>query len=83
MKRQQCAQNHNTKGSTHLNFLDHLFAKGADLRRDTNGDVFCSAVLAAHAIENTGALLGVTAQVRLTQGQRQIWISLLIQLGKF
>lgn len=54
------------KDSTYLNFLYHLFAKGADLCRDANGDVFCSAVLAAHAIKNTGALLSVPAQVRLT-----------------
>lgn len=76
-------KNHNKKGWTHLNFLYHLFAKGADLRRDANGDVFCSAVLAAHAIENTGALLSIAAQVRLTQVQPQIWISLLIKLSKF
>lgn len=66
MNRKQCAEKHNKKDSTDLNFLYHLFAKGADLCRDANGDVFCSAVLAAHAIENTGALLSVAAQVRLT-----------------
>lgn len=59
------------KGSTHLNFLYHLFAKGADLCGDANGDVFCSAVLAAHAIKNTGSLLGAAAQVRLTQGNER------------
>lgn len=65
------------KGSySHLNLLYHLFAKGADLRWDTDGDVLRSAVLAAHAVEHTRTLLNVTAQVRLKQAQKDgPWVS--------
>ena len=57
------------KKSSHLNLLYNLFAKGADLRRDTDGDVLCSAVLAAHSIEHARTLLNVAAQVRLKKGK--------------
>ena len=50
---------------SHLNLLHHLFTKGADLCRDADSDVFCSAVLTAHTVESTRTLLDVTAQVRL------------------
>lgn len=66
MNRKLCIKSQQ-KGWTHLHFLYHLFAKGADLGRDADGDVFCSTVLAAHTIENIGALLCVAAQVRLRQ----------------
>lgn len=57
--------------TSHLNFLDHLFSKGADLCRDTDGDVFCSAVLAAHAVEHTRTFLDVAAQVGLKNKKKR------------
>lgn len=69
LEKKQQQKNKQTRGgggsSSHLNFLYHLFAKGADLCRDTDGDVFCSTVLAANTIEHTWTLLNVAAQIRL------------------
>ena len=54
---------------SHLNLLHHLFAKWADLCRDTYSDILGSTVLAAHSVECTRTLFNVTAQVRLKRGQ--------------
>lgn len=57
---------------SHLNLLHHLFSKGAHFCWDTDSDVFCSTVLAAHPVKRTRTFLNVTAQVRLNKNNKSV-----------
>lgn len=53
------------KCRTYLHLLNYLLPKGAHFRRDRDGHVFRTAILTAHTIESTRAILNVAVQIRL------------------
>lgn len=58
--------------SPHLNLLNHLLAKGADLGGAGDCHVLRALVLAGHTVEGRGVVLHVIIQVRLeTTEQRR------------
>lgn len=56
---------------THLHFLHHLLAEGADLGGAGDGHVLRALVLAAHAVEARRLLRRVVVQIRLTGKQEK------------